>query len=192
MQRAVAGLAAQRHHRAHQPVDVLPDELLERFGVAPARHIVGDPRGDFGDAREIPDRVVARRAVRIAEMKEVELSHPPGALGLGVDAAKHVGVALRVEHDDGFPAPNVLRHQAVPETATCRCGWSRPPPCVPPAPPAAGRRHASSGSTPWSAGSPPTSGIGATGFHRAGRRVNAVAHASPVCSCRNSNRRARR
>ena len=41
----------------------------------------------------------------------MELPHPPGALGLGVDAAKHVGVALRVEHDDGFTAPDVLRHQ---------------------------------------------------------------------------------
>ena len=111
VQRAVAGFAAQRHHRAHQPVDVLPDKLLERFGIAPARHIVGDPGGDFGDAREIADRVVARRALRIAEVKEMELPHPPGALGLGVDAAKHVGVALRVEHDDGFTAPNVLRHQ---------------------------------------------------------------------------------
>src|SRR4030095_8075847 len=46
-----------------------------------------------------------------AEVKEIELLYPSRALRFGVDAAKHVGVALGVEHDDSFTAPNVLCHQ---------------------------------------------------------------------------------
>ena len=49
-------------------------------------------------------------------MKEIELLHPPGSLGLSVDPAKHVSVALRVEHDDSFTAANILRHQQFQKT----------------------------------------------------------------------------
>ena len=124
-------------------------------------------------------------------MKEMELGDPPCALGLGVDAAKDVGVALRVEHDDGFTAPDVLRHQQLQKPRLAGAGG----PDHHHVPYALRQRQVD---------------VPLVRFHTMERRIasdlghrrhrippgrpsgQAVADASPVCSCRNSNWRARR
>ena len=107
----VVGSASQGHQGAGDDVDEAPGELLEGGGVALARELVGDAGGHLGDAREAADGVVAGGDLRVAEVEEVEVPSPPGPLGLGIDPAQQVRVALGVEDDDHVPAADVLGDQ---------------------------------------------------------------------------------
>lgn len=81
----IVGPAAERHQSAGDDVGETSGELAEGRRVALAGQLVGDARGDLGDARETADGVVARRDLRVAEVEHVELVLAPGPLGLSVD-----------------------------------------------------------------------------------------------------------
>jgi hypothetical protein len=113
---------AQRHQGTRDDVGEAPGELLERRRVALIRQLVGDARGHLGDARERPDRVVARRDLRMPQVEHVELVLATGALALGVHAPQQVGIALGIEHDDHVAAADVLGDQDLGQPRLAHAG----------------------------------------------------------------------
>ena len=78
----------QRDQCARNNIDKAPGKLLERSGIALVGQLIGDTGGNFGDTREIADRIIARGQFRKAQMKQVEIVQSTCTLGLRVDAAQ--------------------------------------------------------------------------------------------------------
>ena len=112
---AVIGAPAERDQGAGNDVGEAPGELAKRGGVALTRQRIRDAGRDLGDARKLPDRVVAGGHLRVAEMKQIEPIGAPRAPRFRIDALQELRIALGVEHDHHIAAADVLGDEKLGE-----------------------------------------------------------------------------
>ncbi|MNP04551.1 hypothetical protein D3C76_964690 [compost metagenome] len=79
-----------------------PGELAKGCRVAFAAQLPGDPGGDFRDAAEAADGVVACGDFRPAQVKDIKIVLAAGAPSFHVHAFEQVGVTLGVEDNHHF------------------------------------------------------------------------------------------
>ena len=100
----VVGAPAELDQRPGDDIHEAPGELAKRRRVAFAAELAGNPSGDFRDATETADGVVACGNLRPAQMEDVELVLTAGASRFHVHALEQVGIAFGVEDDHHFLA----------------------------------------------------------------------------------------
>ena len=109
-QRKVRTLS-QHDQRPGNDIDKTPCKFFKRGGVPCIAELPGDPTCYFRDPPKPPYRIVARRDIRPAQMKDMKLITAPGTLTLGVHPFQQVSIPFGVEHDHHISPANILSNQ---------------------------------------------------------------------------------